>query len=219
MAYTRAELKEMVKARIDELTPFTDSTTVLNPSLELIEKLMNEATKMVLLTFPKHALPHDDIYTIGQQVTGYDANGRANQAIGYLRINNISAPNWLRFHSFKMWEWERVVFDEIKVESPKYKLQSNVVTMGKPAKPVVALAHNIDGEIALEYYSCDPELQTHNHEIVRAMYIPNMLPENCENTLAEPIAWSTASLVLQVLGEANAMQAALARLESLKNTI
>jgi hypothetical protein len=229
---TRAEIIEAVKARIDELSPYTDNS--LNPGIELIDKVLNEATRSVLRTFPLYVLPTDDLPII-DLVAGQDASGAVRPAVGYLPLPD----DFLRLAAFRMNGWKKTVTKVIYPDTPEYEKQSNDVLMGNNQKPVVALtmmSNILNGGIGdengdylvdsndyyitgysptgkcLEYYS----VPSGEHTILSARYVPDLLPESCPDDLINPIAWSAASIVLQSMKQAEGFTEALKRVELIK---
>ena len=59
---TRSAIIELVKARIDELSPFTD--TSLNPSIDVIDKVLDNSAKTMLLALPTYLLQPVEIISL-----------------------------------------------------------------------------------------------------------------------------------------------------------
>ncbi len=189
---TRAEIIEMVKARLDELTPASLSTSELNSAIDLIEKTLDESAIAILLMYPLYLLPVSDI--TGAQSINSDLYGRSTDGVGTIKC----ALDFLRLHTFLMEEWLRPVSDVITEDSPKYKLQWNTITRGGIAKPVVVLSKNTAGNLVLMYVSV-PLGSAHTVTIKR--YVPETLPEDLPDVLINGLAWHCAASVLQILSE------------------
>lgn len=211
---TREALIELVQARIDELSPFSATDTVeLNPSNDLVDKLLDEAAKYILLVFPLYMMPTDDI-PITSITPNKTAAGASVTGVGYIPL----PTDFLRLHSFKMTDWKRVVNHAISQDSPTYKLQANPVTRGGVAKPVCAVVIDYDqGAKVLEYYSVT------NHTVQQRKYVPLKLPDATAGTfpdgLAEACAWQCAILVFQTMGNIEGLKMAAARLEQLRESL
>lgn len=134
MAYTRDQIKEIVKHKLDEVSQFD---TYQIDSVAFIEEFLDAAAEKILLNVPLHLIPpyHIDpsIYANVVQTTYQDGTG-----IIYL------PSDFLRLSSLKMVAWDRAVSKPITEEHPLYNLQKNSVTRGKPSKPVVVLGYFLD---------------------------------------------------------------------------
>lgn len=131
---TRLTLINLVKAKLDELIPegegvvydLEDTPNVSDPYDLLINAILNEAAKRVLMNCPKHYLdPVKSNATAIPELT--------DTKIGYIEIPS----NFLRFISLKMSEWKTDVTELTPSESPEYTMQFNPYSRGGIAKPKV----------------------------------------------------------------------------------
>lgn len=126
MAYTRDQIKEIVKHKLDEVSQFD---TYQIDSVAFIEEFLDAAAEKILLTAPLHMIPPDDFSDQNQ-------NARSDGS-GYIALPS----DFLRLSSFQMTEWDRPVVKAIGTEHPLYNLQKNNVTRGKPSKPVCVIRY------------------------------------------------------------------------------
>jgi len=121
----RAAIIEMVKSRIDELSPF--ASTELNPSIDLIDSLLNDSDTEIRRKIPVHLIS-PSMFSVAALVDNGDKTG-------YIPL----PPDFLRLHTFKMTDWTRAMTEAISEANPKYNLQRNSVTRGGTIKPVIVL--------------------------------------------------------------------------------
>lgn len=191
----RATIINKIKARLDELSPF--SSVEINPSISLIDEMLDDCANSFLLSVPIHLLNPEN-FSVTTNTTNQDGSG-------WVRLQ----PDFLRLYAFKMTEWDIPVYEAIHPGHPKYRLQFNLVTRGGHAKPVVIIEHEIspDPKI-LRYYSLDdPQANT----IETALYIPRALAEDIEDSLIVPFVWFVASDVFIAMNETEASNAAKQR--------
>lgn len=123
---TRAEIIEKVKQKLDEVQAYDAYAT---GGVNLIDKFLDEAAETVLNLLPLHLIPPSDFSDQSQDARS-DGSGL------------IQLPDdFLRLSSFKLAEWDRAVTVPISKSNPKYNLQKNTVTRGKPFKPVVVIGY------------------------------------------------------------------------------
>lgn len=196
---TRADICDKVRARIDELSPF--ASIELNPSISLIDSLLNESTTTLLMFLPLYLLEPETFST-----SSLAADGR----IGKIELP-VSPNEFLRLYSFKMEGWDTEVTEAIGTGHPLYKLQKNPVTMGGPNKPVVVIK-SIKANKMLHYYSV---AEGAAHIVLESLYIQDALPEDLDDTLTDFIAWSCATDVLLAMEQTGVSDAAKKKLMEL----
>lgn len=131
---TRLTLINLVKAKLDELIPegegvvydLEDTPNVSDPYDLLINAILNEAAKRVLMNCPKHYL--DPVKSNETAIPDL-----SDTKIGYIKIPN----NFLRFISLKMAEWKTDVTEITPSDSVEYRMQFNQYVRGGIAKPKV----------------------------------------------------------------------------------
>lgn len=119
---TRANLISLVRAKMDEVSPFASNELVDETFTGLF---LDNSAKEILLKAPLRVLTPLELSTTGA-VSLADGTG-------YVLVPS----DYLRLHSFKMTEWKEVVQKTITPQDPKYNLQKHTTTRGKPNKPVV----------------------------------------------------------------------------------
>jgi len=180
----RQDIINAVKARIDELTPFTD--TELNPAISLIDKLLDGSALSVLKSAPLYLLTP----------TVLPASPVPNGRIGTV----VLPVDYLRLYSFKMTGWNINVVKTITTENPLYKLQKNPVTMGGISKPIVVITRDATG-MKLIYYSL-PDGTT--HVVEEGLYIKSDVAENLPDDVLEILYWTCSYDVLAAMGDQKA---------------
>ena len=126
MSYTRDEIKDIVKHKLDEVSQFDEYQI---DSVAFIEEFLDAAAEKILLTAPLHMIPPGDFSAQNQ-------NARSD-GTGYIALPS----DFLRLSSFQMTEWDRPVIKAIGTEHPAYNLQKNNVTRGKPSKPICVIRY------------------------------------------------------------------------------
>ena len=190
---TRLSLINYTKAKLDELIPegegiqfsMEDDINISDPLNLLVNAVIDEAAKRILLTAPLHVL--DPVKSEAVAVADAD-----DDKTGYIPL----ADNFLRLVSLKMKDWQREVTEVITPQDKRYKLQTNKFTRGGLAKPVIVFSRRtIDGEAqrVLEYFSVDSA-----HDIDWFYYIQDTYAENLQSNLMDSLTWMCASIVLQI---------------------
>ena len=134
---TRADVKKAIKAKLEELSPFSEPSALLavanndvKPIDSYIEETMDSAFDKVLLLSPLHLIK-DTVKSLLTTVTLTDGVGTVAAPADYLRLHTVFYP-----------EWRRPVHVCIGESNPLYLLQRNPNTRGKYEKPVVAINNN-----------------------------------------------------------------------------
>lgn len=199
---TRLSLINGVKVKLDELIPegegvvfdLEETPNVSDPYDLLINAILNEAAKRVLMNCPKHYLS-----PVKSNVTA--TPDTTDTKIGYI----VLPDNFLRFISLKMAEWKRPVTDLTPVGTEEYFMQYNPYVRGGIAKPKAASTHreievDIEGtptlvqKRVLEYFSVN-----YSHTIDWLYYIQETEAENVQTNLRDALTWMSAGMVLQII--------------------
>lgn len=198
---TRQELINMVKTKIDELTPldalpasgigFSDK-----PVDTFSDHLLDESAKEVLMQAPVSRLRVEACRT--QAVASDDGSG-------YVAVPD----DFLRLVEFKMTEWKRPVNVAYNEGSTVALRQYNCFIRGGCCKPVCVFAHR-NGTLILEYYSVRME-----HKLEHFLYVPVVAAEDLPVDLQDVTTWWCASRILQITGKATGAQQAYERGKSL----
>lgn len=156
---TRADLLDLIKVKMDEVSPFTENELI---SETFADEFIDKASDEVLLKVPLTLIAPDDMPTT-EQVENTDGTGF------------IPVPSdYLRLHSFKMEEWDEAVNITITEQHPKFKLQKFTTTRGKPSKPIVVdmnykISHTGSAVRVLKYISvCS------SHTVTYAYYVKSL---------------------------------------------
>lgn len=174
---TRDAIITLVKAYIDELSPFSD--TDLNPSIENIDPVLDNSARTIARVAPNSLLTPATIS--GTPVVDTPVSGV---------ITIPLSADFLKIHSVKLTDWQQEVTRPITVEDPKYKLQRYPTLRGGTAKPVVVLKSTATGK-AIECYSYST-----NATVQYALYVAFTVAEALPDDLLEPIAWQCAADVI-----------------------
>ena len=134
----RADVKKSIKAKLEELSPFSEPSALLavsnndvKPIDSYIEETMDNSFDKVLLFSPLH-LVKETVKTLSTTVTLTNGVGTVAAPADYLRLHTVLYP-----------EWRRPVNVCIGVENPLYLLQRNPNTRGKYEKPIVAIDNGV----------------------------------------------------------------------------
>jgi hypothetical protein len=190
----RLTLINYVKAKLDEIIPegegvqfaIEDDVNISDPLNLLINAILDEAAKRVLLNAPLHVL---------DPVKSATASGTADPGddkIGYIPL----ADNFVRLVSLKMTEWKREVTQAINAGDKRYRVQKNKYTRGGLCKPVAVFSfRTIEDEHkrVLEYYSVDS-----SHTIEWLYYIQETSAQDIQLNLIDALTWVAAGMVLQI---------------------
>lgn len=165
------ELIDMVKVKMEEYTPFAETTLIaapeeigfeVRPIVSYIEQTIEESANEILLQVPLHyieaqALRCEAVYL---------------NDIGYGKIELSS--DYIRPHTIHMATWRRPVHVCSKWGDPKSRLQYNRWTRGGQEKPVIVERSIPSGKAELYYYTISPDYVFRMKE--------NGLLENSEET-------------------------------------
>lgn len=183
---TLQEIKQKVLKCIDEVNEVSSTNIGLSYP---IDEMLEQSAEQLLLIAPLSAISCVADFSTTKPIINEDGSGEVTLPKRFLRIR-----------SFKMCGWQRAarVYQFGSVEDYR---QHNKYSRGGTYHPVAI----IDGNM-LRYYSVDAD---NEHTIERAEAIVSIpVGETYPERLIIPLAWLTASKVLQVMNEANAAKAA-----------
>lgn len=189
----RLSIINYTKVKLDEIWPESEGlqfsleteVNVSDPLNIMINSLLNEATKRVLLICPIQYL--DPVKSDNTAVA--DVN---DSKIGYIPLPD----NFVRFVSLKMSDWKRSCGEVINIQDPRYKAQQNKYTRGGPVKPVAVWGHRtISGaqKRVIEYYSVNS-----SHSIDFLYYIQETAAQDLQSNLIDALTWMCAGMILQI---------------------
>jgi len=195
----RTALINSVKSKIDEISS-SDALVVdvgledNNPIDTIIDGLLDECAKEVLLKAPIHRLT----------VTSSTATATPDTVV--TQIGTIPLPaDFVRLVELKMADWTRPVTELYSSGSPIALKQSNKWLRAKWNKPVAVLSNRkvtagnppvVTNPAVIEYYSIKS-----SHAISRFMYIKKEVAENMPEWLQDALCWICASKVLAILNK------------------
>lgn len=196
---TRPELLDLVKSKIDELTPFDGGLTLItapgntgnNPIETYIDQFLNESAKETLLEAPPHVLP-----LTAFTIISYDLSNR--KAI-------ITLPSdYLRVGSIKFSSWQRPVYEAIYPGDPAYSKQFNRWLRGGTARPsAVWISEAGAGKLV-----CYGVTSNTGNDL---KYVALMVAEDMPDILLESLTWHCAHVTLQVFDKPKASELAYAK--------
>lgn len=198
---TRQELINMVKTKVDEISPLDAEITPVSlmndKSVDsFADGLLDECAKEVLMRAPSLKVKGTQ-----EQV---EAHGNKDGS-GYV----VLPEGFLRLLEFRMAEWERSVTEAAEPGSVVAQMQGNRYLRGGISKPVCVYGKR-GGEAVLEYYTVKKR-----HDVGRFVYVKEALAENVPVELQDVLTWWCASRVLQIFGNVNGAQLAYERGKSL----
>ena len=195
----RTALINMVKSKIDEISSFDELPVDVglednNPVDSIIENLLDECAKEVLLKAPIHRL------------TVTSSNAIATPDIAVPQSGTIPLPaDFVRLAELKMADWARPVTELHPPGSPVALRQSNKWLRAKNNKPVAILSNRkvttgnppiTTNPSVIEYYSIKS-----SHAVSRFMYIKKEVAENIPEWLQDALCWICASKVLTIFNK------------------
>lgn len=186
---TREELINLVKTKVDEVSPpdavvhFGGSCQV-KPVNTMIDELLDECSREVLMKAPLERVPVTDLQLV--------ADGNADGS-GIM----ILPEDFIRLAEVKLQEWKRPVIVPVLPGSDIAKRQYNKYLRGGPCKPVCILTHR-SGRLALEYFSVE-----FSHRIERFAYVRRVPAEDLPIDMQLVVAWFCAAKVLSIVGKTN----------------
>lgn len=198
---TRQELINMVKTKVDELSPLDAEITPVTffndkPVDSFADSLLDECAQEVMMCAPSLKIRGTQ-----ERVA---AHGNTDGS-GYV----VLPEGFLRLLEFRMAEWERSVTEAAEAGSEVARVQGNRYLRGGVCKPVCVYG-KCDGRDILEYYSVRKR-----HDVDRFVYVKECLAENVPVELQDVLTWWCASRVLQIFGNVNGAQLAYERGKSL----
>jgi hypothetical protein len=196
---TRNELSDIVKSKIDELTPFDGGLSLItapgnlanNPIETYIDQFLDESAKETLLEAPVNVLPMT-VFT----APVFDLT---------LKKATITIPaTFLRVGIIKFSSWEKPVYKAIYPGDPDYKKQFNRWLRGGKVRPTaVWISEAGAGKIV-----CYGVESNTNYT---AYYVAETKAESMPEKLHEPMTWHCAFQVLQVFDKEKLSQTAYSR--------
>jgi hypothetical protein len=199
---TRAALTDLVKLKMDEVSPFSTGEIVPDAN---IDGFLDGAADEILLKMPLQILNPTKLPSGGLTSNG-DGTGQ------------IPVPSdYLRLHHFRMGEWRRDVVKTITISDPKYKLQQYTTTRGKPSRPVVVdMTITISASLyrVLRFFSV-----VSSYSLDSAAYIKTLgaafttFPDN----IASPMAYQVAGNIFLSQNRGDAAQAAFVKVNEFIN--
>lgn len=174
----RDELINIVKVKMDEISPFDEEEMV---SSTLVETLIDFAANNVVRLFPERYLPSTSNNTIPAH--------KNSDGSGYIDLPD----DFQRFLRLKMDKWERPVSEVITEADPKYAQQFNKWIRGGVAFPVVALKAD-----RIEYFS----VPSGEHKVESFAYVKRLKAEQIPDTLVDAMTWEAARLAFDSLQDA-----------------
>jgi hypothetical protein len=190
----RLTLINYVKAKLDEIIPegegvqfaVEDDVNISDPLNLIINAILDEAAKRVLLNAPLHVL--DPVKSETETGTADTDDDK----IGFIPL----ADNFMRLVSLKMSDWKREVTNAINATDKRYRAQRNKYIRGGVAKPKAVFSFRTitdEHRRVLEYYSVDG-----SHSIDWLFYIQETNAQNLQSNLVDALTWVAAGMVLQI---------------------
>lgn len=184
---TRKELINIVKTKVDELSPVDAEIQFINPMEDkpidsFVDNLLDECAKEVLQKAPVSRL--DGVSENVEVHANKDGSG-------YI----VLPDNFIRLLEFKMAGWKRAVVSVAEPGSEIALKQSNRFLRGGCCKPVCVFSHRPEGRV-MEYYSVQKK-----HEVDRFIYVKFIKAEELSWGLQDVLTWWCASRVFEIVGK------------------
>lgn len=185
---TRPELINLVKTKIDEVSP-PDGKVVLSGTRDkpldiLADSFLDECAREVLMKAPLTRLrtKSSELFPVERE------NGS-----GYVLLPD----DFVRLAEFRMKGWERPVNEVVTAGSDEAKKQYNKFLCGAGCKPVCILV-NRGSLLALEYYSVKAP-----HIVESFEYVSRTVAEEMPVDIQPVVSWFCAAKILAVTGKAD----------------
>lgn len=178
------DIKEYVKARLDELSNNEDAGLVTGDQAvedldRIIENVIVPSVRKIHLEAPNILLTGGVAFpSSSTNQASQDENDRSSDDEGddasttipdtqYYKREIAVPSDFLRLVTLQMSDWSRPIQTLVGEDSAEYRKQSNKYLMGTPKKPVGALLHR-NGSGVMELFSCLSSTAT----VLYAQYIP-----------------------------------------------
>lgn len=184
---TRDQIKAVVRAKMDEVNPLDQGTTILDPQ---IEAQLDYAATNLLETLPSIlALP----------VVASPLPEPAN-LIEDLSVDVPCPTDFLRLHKLKLDHWNRHISDLLPANHPRIDLQIYKHLKATINKPAGVLSHNGTVDIVTCY---PPTGETAGaNDVSEFIYVKK--PDNAEaldDSLIDMLAWHASGLIYSIHGQ------------------
>lgn len=194
---TRAEIKQLVKVKLEELSPaevqepaslLAIENNDVKPIESYIENIIDTAYDDILLSVPLYKIrvfasePSNDI-----QMSVTDGVGEIDLPNHFLRLKNLHVDCW-----------KRDVTNAISIQHPDYLLQRNPFTRGGEERPVAVIN---GGKIELYSVRSNSVVDKFHYIERTAKGTPTF-----ENDLAELLVLRCAVKLLEIFGDTTKVQ-------------
>lgn len=196
-----SNIKEYVKARLDELSNNEDAALVAGDNAvedldAIIVKCIVPAVRKIHLDAPnillKDGVVFDSVILTKTQIGGTD----------YYKCSFTAPQDFLRLVTLQMSDWTRPIQTLVGEDSAEYRKQGNRYLIGTPSRPVGALVHR-GGSGTLELFSCSSAAAT----MLSSRYIPEPAISSSNisviSTLEYPCMEQVTAEVLRSIGRYN----------------
>ena len=169
---TKEELIHKIKVKMEELSPFgyeqldayqlaneMNEDNMIKPINSYVEECLVEGCNETLMLIPPQLI----------KPISYIGNGVLITEEGDGVLSPVSfdmGEDFLKLHSLRMSDWKTDIYETISKIDMRYKLQSNIWTMGKPTRPVVVIDSISNNDIKprlIAYSSSNANYKTFNY--------------------------------------------------------
>ncbi len=181
---TRNEIIAAVRARMDEINPLQEGTTIADPQ---IEAQLDYAAVNLMEMLPS--------------VLAYPVDAGATDHENYIEdysIDIICPADFLRLHKLKLTDWNRSISDLLPANHPKIDLQIYKHVKATVNKPIGVLSRNATRDIITCFPAPDDEL----YVVEQFLYVKK--PDNAESLqddLIDLLTWVCASMIYSIHGQ------------------
>ena len=212
---TNDEIVDLVKAKLDELTPYNETLVVSGVSyadqtLSYINKLLPESGFDLASQAPLHLLSGTQLslfknYSYTGGYSNYSNYVIEDNVLKLVINQTLSSMQFIRLKSLKLKSWSMKVNETITIDHPRYKLQGNKYTRGTPSRPVVVFEYS-----QLSCYTTN-ELDVWGDNSTNNIgeYIRPVTTQNCPDILIDSLTWNCAAKVLVIYGKIKEAEVAM----------
>ncbi len=196
----RADIIEAVRAKLDEINPLDEGTTIMDPQIDA--QLDAAAVDLV------ETLPSVLAYPIEAEYMPEPEN-----LIQDLSVDIPCPSDFVRLHKLRLEHWTRSIYELLPPDDPKILLQDYVHMRATMRRPFGVLTRGDGVDIITCYPPPEGEDNLIYVEVSEFMYVP--LPsaaEELNDGLIDMLAWNAAGIIYGIHGEPALAEAARGKL-------
>lgn len=203
---TASDIKNIIKAKLDELTPYSEGLVVSGVSyadqtLRYIEQVLDESIRDLIMQAPEHLLPQTELKVDTRPIEGQLGDNAYKYKIVDKVLTFELPTDFVRLIWLQLPSWKIKKSETISVTDPNYKIQGNGYTRGTPSRPVIVKL-NDKGKLKLQCFTVsDPTEIGSNILLTVGVYVKTLTSSDVPDILIDSLTWLAASKVLLIYGK------------------